>query len=851
MNRHTKRILRSIIPKIILIACLIGLVFLLIREKTENDRGAIDRVQIEDEETVAADEPVREADVEENLTVIEENDFLLKSVIGTDENGNTTVTYQPAEPFESGTVYLLSFKARSDRAAHVTVGFGNEYTYPLSAQWQYYYMPCTTMGFNEIRWKMDTAQPLYIEDVSVQAYGADVDLSSLLNGIYPEKDLKEAVSEDAACFSGNIWDVVTDGRYLFAIGDGCLTVLNADGDVVSSVNGLGNVRHLEIRDGIGAVACRENGLFLVDISDVHSPALLCHYNTLEYCNDVCFAGNYLIAACRFGGVEIIDITNPEAPVFVNRIIYAAECYRCNVRGSVLYISCWNDRELLLYDISDVMAPRFLSSVQVSGACCESFVDGTFLYIATGNKGVTCNDAVGQPGVGTVNAVEVYDISDPEHSQWVSSMNLTGCMRGAGYDDWSIQVSDGIACFTNSYNGMFIFNVSDPTEPVLISNPQVHILPDSDNYHDLKSGSKYVYPFSPEQYIIAPTTGVCFLNNKIVFSCGYGGLYILDWKGVSPVNAPEVSLLHCSENLSEDIPDTVCVLQEYDVYSLCKTEEGYLAGCESELLLLDPALNILYRYPVEEPVMDISSVGNEKYVTAERTRISLYSVTAGSIERLNTLESDVRNVAVSQLAVFGNSYVLVQDSWKTFHIAKITTKNTLSWEKELTDGLAPGLLYNKNLVKGSDDTAGIIGSNRIFWFTVENGDVRVVKEASDVLYNDKNGGVFLSDREMLFIYKSGYVIFDPLNITAEDAVSGIRYTVDDNNLCGKLSVAGDWLVVNYYPKNKILIVNISNPEHPYLVRKVNLLQMPGSAVECDGGILIPMRHGGIVKVICRE
>ena len=97
-----------------------------------------------------------------------------------------------------------------------------------------------------------------------------------------------------------------------------------------------------------------------------------------------------------------------------------------------------------YDISAINNPKKITTINVDGRCGEAYVEGSFLYIVSGYGDSKNAEKVGDPGYGTGNGVTIYDISNISKPVWCSTIKTEGSLQGVGYDDWSIQISNGYA-----------------------------------------------------------------------------------------------------------------------------------------------------------------------------------------------------------------------------------------------------------------------------------------------------------------------------------------------------------------------------------------------------------------------
>lgn len=167
---------------------------------------------------------------------------------------------------------------------------------------------------------------------------------------------------------------------------------------------------------------------------------------------------------------------------VSKISNSKECYRVAVSGTTLFVSCWATGEVELYDISVVDNPQKIRTVEVDGRVGETFVDEDFMYVVTGYSGMSLKDTVGQPGYGTGNGLTIFDITDITRPVLVSTVKADGSLFHSAYDDWSVCVNNGFAYFTNSYGGLYVYDVSNPAAPERIGKYTVPLYKDKSSLY---------------------------------------------------------------------------------------------------------------------------------------------------------------------------------------------------------------------------------------------------------------------------------------------------------------------------------------------------------------------------------
>ncbi len=786
--------------------------------------------------------------------------------------GETSVSYRFSRTLTSGgaNIYLLNFKMRAeDESAQITVNFGIEHTYYVTGEWRDFYVPCTKGKIDSIKITLKTPfQKIYLSDLNVMKYDPLlVDFHYIKNGSYSVDGIPSYVlNENDGIGVGKTMDVVGDGEYLYSAGDEKLTISTISDNgtkVVSTLEGIGNVRHLEIRDTNHLVAAsRETGVFIINITDKSNPYIESYYDSLETANDVCFSGNYMIVAGRYFGVEIVDITDVSHPVYITRIVNDKECFRCAVNGEYLFVSCWATGEVEIYDISTLNEPVLVNSISVTGRCAETFIDGNTAYIVSGYSNFVNADEVGDAGYGTGNSLAIYDISDGKHPVWQSTIKTEGALYGNGYDDWSVQVSNGYAYFTNSFGGMYIYNVQDVKKPVAVAHIAVEIPNSSSNYIDFSQLAKTVFPFDPTEKLYSPIMGVHIDKNKIYFASSYNDVYEFAFNEAEPVTRVLQSAeFKLSEKKSVATHSNyISVLQDCDVYRLAKYNNNYIAATGDGLLLLDEDLSVLGKYDTDYPVKDVCITSAGVIVTAETKCVSVYILNGNEFVRTGVVQSQASNVNVSSLGVTGDgNFAVVQSSWTKYELVDLRDINNPSLLSQVVEKNGKtvsansvtnvGNMYYRNIVTGTVDGAvGIGGNTNMIWFESKNGSLCVRTSYPNVLGAEINGNAVMQNgEEVLSIYYNGLVVYNPFDATETSLARLEPYYVSNVRLKGKISIKDKILAVCNAPSGVIQIVNIGDPTNPYLLASCNVEESPGIALIEDGYVLVPMRHGGIIRI----
>lgn len=767
-------------------------------------------------------------------------------------------------------IYLLRFKMKaSDKAAIVEVNFGDSYDVYVTTEWSEYYYPCLMNKVTSVSWVLESEfQIVEMSDVEIYEYDSDVDLQKFNCGVYLAEDRETTLSEDTDLHVGSKnRDVQYMDGYVYLVGDSSLFIAKENSEGVLSVCGyltdLGEVRRIELYDNsMLAVASRLNGVYLIDISDKEHPSVISHYNTLEIANDICFSGQYMFVAGRYFGVEIVDISDKKNPEFVTQIMNERECYRVAVQDHILFVSCWDARKVELYDISTVNDPRLIKSIQVDGRCGEVFVSENYMYVVTGYGAANMNESVGQPGYGTGNGLEIYDITDKNNPQWLSTVKADGSLFHSGFDDWSVNVSNDIAYFTNSYGGLYVYDVSDPVAPKRIRKYTVPLYRGvSSQYVDMSESDDYVFPYDCTEYINSPVTGVALGNGRIYFSCAYTTLHSLEFENARPIDInseTDTEYILNEKGKTNRYNNVEYLLQDQNVYVIKEIGDCYYVGTDLGIIVLNKFLQIIGTVNTDDAVRDIQVSGMFLF-TAETTGMGIYQIgQEGACERIGFYNSNVSDKHVSSLGITPDrKFAILQASWTNLDIVSITDMTNPVQVDTLLDpegnrislnDIEIGTLYYRNIVNGdTEGMVGVIGTTDSAWFKSLGEDLQMVTSYYNSLYREYGGTASLENGQVISICDNGYKVYNPLEEDEESLLDIAVNKIQDVSMSGKATVSGNTLIVCHEYKGYIWVVDIEDINNPMLEGYYEISGNPDLCLVTDDYILIPARHSGLMKI----
>lgn len=165
-------------------------------------------------------------------------------------------------------------------------------------------------------------------------------------------------------------DLVVSGNYIYSIGVGSLSVTDISGEerAVSRLTGLGDVRQIALCDSGEDViiTSRQNGVYIVNISDPKKPYVRSVYDSIELATGVCVCGDCAFVCNRQYGVEAVDISDLDRPRHIMNMRVGGEVQSCMVKNGVFYGGLWAEGRVKMFDVSDPKTPVYLGEAPLHG-----------------------------------------------------------------------------------------------------------------------------------------------------------------------------------------------------------------------------------------------------------------------------------------------------------------------------------------------------------------------------------------------------------------------------------------------------------------------------------------------------
>ncbi len=239
---------------------------------------------------------------------------------------------------------------------------------------------------------------------------------------------------------------------------------------------------IAVKDNIAYITQYNEGIKLIDISDLTSPKYLKSINEGSIVETIKIRDNYLF--CSDSGLKIYDISDAKNPIEINYLDVNTRSYKFEVIGNTVYLASGKNG-LTIIDISDLNNLTIISEINISGTTFGVDIKNNTAYIAN-NDGMHIFDISdpanpvevkyynGQKHIREIKVLENYvfigsssygvKILDISNLDSISTIRYTNTGRG-----YSIIIEDSLAYVAAGNKGIIIFNITDIANPVKVGS----------------------------------------------------------------------------------------------------------------------------------------------------------------------------------------------------------------------------------------------------------------------------------------------------------------------------------------------------------------------------------------------
>jgi hypothetical protein len=207
-----------------------------------------------------------------------------------------------------------------------------------------------------------------------------------------------------------------------------------------------------------AVAAAEKVVYLgqgprviaLDVSNPQSPQVIGESDVLPgLVQGIALSEKHLYAAVRYGGLNILDVSDPHKLVPVGSALPEGSggCNAVVIENQTAYLAC-NPGGLLIVDIGIAEKPQVLSTT-AAGAAISIVKKGKFVYLSNISK----------------QNLSILDVSDPSNPVEAGSFDLSQIPGSSlGGTIYSVKGCGENLCLAVGLNGLIVLELSDPAAP---------------------------------------------------------------------------------------------------------------------------------------------------------------------------------------------------------------------------------------------------------------------------------------------------------------------------------------------------------------------------------------------------
>lgn len=431
------------------------------------------------------------------------------------------------------------------------------------------------------------------------------------------------------------------------------------------------VSDIAIVNGLAYVAARTAGLQIVNISNPQALVNVGELDTPGWANGVAVADGYAYVADSGEGLRIVNVSNPASPVEVASVPSILNTFDVAVSGSYAYVTESNNG-LYVYDVSDPTSPTLVGylgswSGDPVGDMRDITVVGDYAYITEYDKGL-----------------RVVDISDPAHPATVDAM---GIAVGAYY---KLAVAGNYVYLGNQME-LGILDVSNPADIKLIGSLE---MPGESCAVAARGSTAYVATWTTGLYMVdvadpanpvligayqetADAIDLAVSGNHALVAEWYRGLHLVDFS--NPFSPRDAGFAAVENNV-----DGVAVSGRY----------AYIAS--GDLYIVDISNP---EAPIQVGVYDIPGVGGA--VDLDISGNYLYAASLGSGLVILDLSNPTAPAPVSVVSLNARDVTVVGN------LAYVTLGSALVI-LDITDPSAPAQLGSIGSPGGNVESAAVYG-----------------------------------------------------------------------------------------------------------------------------------------------
>lgn len=198
-----------------------------------------------------------------------------------------------------------------------------------------------------------------------------------------------------------------------------------------------------------AYVVNRSSMEIINFNDPRKPFRVTTYLGIYSGMNIAISGRYGCVVCDWedgdGGLQMIDLSNPEAPVTVGACTIPGAAYGVAVRSNLVFAASMAGLQIV--DVSNPTNPVPLASYD-TGYAVDVAVSGNLAFVVDAEEDV-----------------KIMDVHDPAHPLCLGIYE--------SQDPLAVAVSGQHAFIADAMEGLLILDVANPANPILVSGYQTY------------------------------------------------------------------------------------------------------------------------------------------------------------------------------------------------------------------------------------------------------------------------------------------------------------------------------------------------------------------------------------------
>ncbi|HUT82673.1 MAG TPA: hypothetical protein VMZ29_15870 [Candidatus Bathyarchaeia archaeon] len=202
---------------------------------------------------------------------------------------------------------------------------------------------------------------------------------------------------------------------------------------------------LDVVGGFAYVAASTEGFYVLNITSKFVPMEVGYVNTPGNATDVIVDGGFAYLADGFGGVHVIDVRDPSNPTILSSIDTPGYARKLVKQGRTLFVAD-GDGGVQIFDVYDPNHITFVADVTAIPYTYDVALFDENLVVGT------------QDGVYTISIGYITNFANSWYPNPIMFPKV-----------WDVRVINDIAYIAGGTDGVYVVDVSNPQQPILLDN----------------------------------------------------------------------------------------------------------------------------------------------------------------------------------------------------------------------------------------------------------------------------------------------------------------------------------------------------------------------------------------------